>query len=240
MKKIIMAVVACVALYASAVTQTYKFTSSIRFPYLNNGVRTYVVTAMKGDLYMSFDEDGTLTNSTLNVQNIKTKAWHKFDFTQSFYHLMGKANKMATHSAPSVAFAYYDNTPTEDLVEAGTEKNAQEPHETIASMYLAGNGSLKYTKTVLKGCGSCGVPTTTVEYCSILQRMSGSLVGVMDCVCPDDEAWKHTVVAGPCGPKPFVDGIDDANDMTSDEEVRTHYASFWGNWTAVYKSTTND
>lgn len=239
MKKMIMAAVACAALYASAVTQTYKFTSTVRFPYLNNGVRTYVATTMKGDLYMSFDEDGVLTNSTLNVQNNKTKAWHKFDFTQSFYHLMGKPNKQVTHQVPSVAFAY-DSTPEEDLVEAGTEKLAQEPHETIVSMGLAGTGSLKYTKTVIKGCGSCGLPTTTTEYCSILQKMTGNLVGVMDCVCPDEDAWKHTVIAGPCGPKPFVDGIDELDDMTIDEEVRTHYASFWGTWTAVYKSTIND
>lgn len=121
----------------------------------------------------------------------------------------------------------------------GTEKNAQEPHEKIVSLGLAGTGVLKYTKTVIKGCGACGVPTTMTEYCSILNSMSGNLVGVMDCECPDEEGWDHTVIAGACGPRAPA-SIDDDGDITVLEEVRTHYASIWGTWKATYKSTSND
>lgn len=239
MKKILMAAAIALTMCASAVTQVYNYTSSVKVPYLNNGVRTYASRTLKGTLTVSFDEDGVLTNSTLNVQNKTSKVWHKFDFTQAFYNLMGKRNKQVSHATPTVAFAY-DMSTGDDQVEMGCEKGAQEPHEKIVSLDLAGTGTLKYTKTVIKGCGTCGLPTTQTEYCSILQKMCGNLVGVMDCECPDEDSWMHTVEGTACGPRKFVDGVDNEDDLTIDDEVRTHYASIWGTWSATYSNTIND
>ena len=111
-----------------------------------------------------------------------------------------------------------------------------EAHEEIIAVALAGTGSIKSLKNVTSGCGYCGEDLSVTEYCNILWAMNGSVTGVMDCQCPDDEDWWHTVETVRCGV--YYADID-ATKM-SEVTSPSHYASFYGTWTAKFNKKLSD
>ena len=221
MKKII-ATVAC-ALCAFTLFGSYRdvYTTkaSIKVPYLVNGTRNYSTQTLQGNLYVVYADDETAFESaTMVLTNKKTKVVHKIDLTDGFLNMIGKSSgkgdKYAPRSTPSIYFEGAD-----------AEINGNEPHEFIKAVQFAGSGSLKDYKTTTVGCGVCGAATKETTYCKKLYKMSGNVTGFMDCECPDDEdGWWHTLVKTACG---FL--LDE-----DDEYVRSHNASFWGTWSAVY------
>lgn len=143
----------------------------------------------------------------------KTKVAHSINFTEGFYNLMGKSTSKIERSVPTV---YLTGADDEAIAEPSSKYGS---HETFKVINLAGFGSLESTKTVTIGCGACGEPTKMVEYCNILKKANGYVNGVMDCECPDDEDWWHTLKAGYCGI--LYDGED---------FFPQHEASFYGSW----------
>lgn len=223
MKKLItaaaIAVMAAFGATADTVTDVYNFKATIKQPLLKAGVRDYASVALKGYLYFEYDESTNSVGAVYAVvENSKTKVVHTIDFTDGFYNLMGKTTKTSFRSVPTVWFDGADSN-----VEEGTGKGAQEPHETIVKVTLAGKGMLKYLKDVILGCTSCGGGSKLTTYCSKLNTMSGNIVGYMDCECPDPEPWNHTVETCACGVR------EEDGDI-----VRSHYASFFGTWSASW------
>lgn len=224
MKKLIVSLL-CVALASFGVfgdttettniVDTYKFSASLNVPYLKGGVRSYTKQTLKGEMYVEYESDtSTVSRCYIVAQNKKTGVTHTIDFTDGFYNILGKKTKKSYRSTPSVYFST-----TNDVVEGS---NA---HETIVEIQLAGKGALKTSSTKSTVCGVCSAESVTRTNCNILSKMQGSVTGVMDCICPEDEAWDHTVEAGSCGCLVNEDGT----------YVRSHLASFWGTWTARLK-----
>lgn len=234
MKKLIMsAVCAMIAMASFADTNVaaktidvYEFKSSIKQPLLKSGVRAYSTVALKGTLYLEYETAGEgISAAYAVVQNSRTKVMHRIDFTDGFYNLIGKSTKTTARSVPTVIV-----TGTDSECYVGTGNGAQEPHETITEIQLAGQGALLPIKTRTVSCGVCGESTTTTSYCNKLYKLSGSVTGIMDCECPDDESWSHTLEANSCGVKKDEDG----------ETTRSHFASFFGTWAAKYKRTVTE
>ncbi len=236
MKKLITIGALCCAMFGFAgsndtYTTVYDFAAKISVPYLSGGVRTHKTHAFTGYMYMTFDETGAKTTK-IEMLNKNTGVMHVIESSDAFYNLMGKSSKAAVRTTPTiwVAGADADEATIDDTIAVAqpsfkkTLLNAAVGgHELITTVGFAGTGALKTTKKTVTGCGVCGEPTKTTVYCNILASMTGSMVGVMDCLCPDDEKWNHTVMADPCGP------------MEGDaEDVRSHDASFKGTWKAKY------
>lgn len=239
MKKLIMAAAAFFAANAfcgegvateDTTTNVYDFAMSVKVPYLKTGVRSYSSQKLKGLMYLVYDESAALADVYAVVTNSKTKVVHELDLTDSsFYHLMGKQTKKADRSTPTLWLAGADD---EDPVVLKDES-----HEKILAIMLAGTGTLKNMKTVTTGCAYCGGVTTTTEYCNLLWSMSGNVVGVMDCQCPDEEDWWHTVQTVLCGVY-YV--ADPASAAMSDKVERKHEASFYGTWSAKFNKKLSD
>ncbi len=230
MKKLIMSAVCAMLAMASfcdtnsvEAVDVYSFKASIKQPLLKSGVRTYTAVTLKGNLYVEYaTTDDSMSAAYAIVQNSKTKAIHRIDFTDGFYNLMGKSNKESLRTVPTVFLTGADSEVT-----AGTGKGAQEPHEKILAVTFAGTGKLKKLKTTTITCGMCGIGGKTTTYCNKLQSMSGNVTGYMDCECPEDENWNHTAETIFCGVK-----LDDDGNI-----VRSHDAAFWGSWSAKFVKT---
>lgn len=234
MKKLIMSAVCAMIAMASfadtnnvaqvaEVVDVYNFKATIKQPLLKSGVRTYTTVTLKGDLYLEYASvDEGVSAAYAVVQNSRTKVMHRIDFTDGFYNLMGKSTKTSVRSIPTVIFTGADSE-----CNAGTGRGAQEPHETITTIQIAGQGVLKRLKTKTFVCGICGGNETTTTYCNKLYKLSGKVTGIMECACPDDESWNHTLETNFCGVKRDEDG----------ETTRSHLASFFGSWSAKYKKT---
>ena len=225
MKKLITALFMCgiaaMSFAAEELTNVYDLSIKAKVPYLYNGVRSYSSQTLKGLMYATYIDD-ELTEVHAVVTNTKTKVVHTITFDDGFYYLMGKETKRIERSTPTV---YFGGKDTEILA------LRSDAHETIKSIALAGSGSLKSIKSVIVGCGACGTPTKTTEYCNILWSMSGNVVGVMDCACPDDEyGWSHTLKTVLCGI--YYNGDDEAE--------RVHDASFYGTWSAKFNKKLSD
>lgn len=211
-------------------TNVYDFAMSVKVPYLKSGVRSYSSQKLKGNMYLVYSEDDTLADVYAVVTNSKTKVVHTLDLADSsFYHLMGKQTKKADRSTPTLWIAGADAEDPAVLKD--------ESHEKILAVMLAGTGTLKNMKTVTVGCSYCGDKTSTTEYCNILWSMSGNVVGVMDCECPEEEGWWHTVQTALCGVL-YVE--DAASSEMADKVERKHEASFYGTWSAKFNKKLSD
>lgn len=220
MKKIIIALMCAIGSmvsFANETTNVYNMTMSLQTPILQSGVRNKVSQSYKGYMYMVYDEDGKLSTVWADVLSNKTKVGHVISFNEGFYHLIGKTTKT---SPRSVANMYL--TGADDEVYGGISKYGV--HEKIKVINFGGFGTIKSSKTVVIGCGACGAPEKTTEYCNILNAVSGHVNGVMDCECPEDEDWWHTVMGGLCGV-----WYDAAFEME-----RSHEAAFTGTWKISY------
>lgn len=209
-KLIVMALCAVSCAAAIASTDVYNLKLSGKVPYVSNGIRNYKTQTMTGKLFLTWSDDGALEEARAELQNKTTKVIHYLDFTDSLYNLMGKTTKKIYKSVPTFVLVGADS-------EVECTKN--EAHELIKNVALAGTGSLTYIKGT--GCGYCGDATAD---CNKLNKVSGNFVGVLDCECPEDSSWDHTLEATQCG-------------LVTDEDgkyVRSHYAAWWGSWTATY------
>lgn len=146
------------------------------------------------------------------LTNKKTKVVHTIDFTDGFLNMMGKPSgkigsaKYAKRSTPTIYFTGSDS-----------EVTGPEGHETIDTISFAGTASTKDYKSTTVTCGYCSTAASSTEYCKKPYRMAGSVVGVMDCECPDEENWSHTLVKTLCG---FLMGDgDDGEENGEDENV---------------------
>jgi hypothetical protein len=196
----------------------YTVKATLKVPYLKSGVRSYSSQTLQGYLYVEYvGVNSEFDSAYMLLTNKKTKVVHKIDVTEGFLNMIGKASgkneKYAPRSTPSIYFEGVD-----------AEVNGDDAHELIKAVCFAGTGSLKDYKTTTTGCSMCGETTKTTAYCKKLYKMSGNVTGYMDCECPDDEdGWNHTMVKTLCGFEEDDDGY-----------VRSHNASFWGTWSAVY------
>ena len=188
-----------------ASTEVYDFKMSLSMPVLNAGVRGMYTCGFTGYMYMDYENDAESPSSVwIECKNKKTGVTHKIEFTEGFYNLMGKADKkLGPRRTPNL---YFEGEDVDN-----------ESHEEIIKMTLCGGGTLKLFKGA--GCGFCGDTTAS---CVRLVSMSGKVMGVMACNCPEDSSWTHTLVAGLCGV------------LTDDEGkyIRTQEASFCGSWSA--------
>lgn len=224
MKKLIASIaiaVSAFALFGEGYQEVYDTKASIKVPYLSNGVRNYSTQTLQGKLYVVFaSENSEFESAQMVLTNKKTKAVHTIDFTDGFLNMMGKSSGKGDKYIPRTTATVY-------LEGADTECEGNETHELIKSVCFAGNGSLKNIKSTTVGCGVCGESTKVTTYCQKLNKISGSVVGYMDCECPDDEdGWWHTLVKTVCG---FLEDEDD-------NYVRSHNAAFWGSWSATYNT----
>ena len=234
MKKIIAAAAICAAsfgLFGDTVTNVYNLAMSLKTPTLYAGVRTPTSQTYKGYLYAEYT-DNELTALTAYVKSSKTKVEHYIEFPVaaddadldgSFYNLMGKTTKQSARTVPTLFLTGAD---TEAI---GTSAK-YEQHETIKKITLSGFGKLKTAKTAAVGCGACGFGGTAASYCSILWSADGTVTGVMDCECPDEEDWWHTVKTALCGV-----WYSDA-----DEVERRHNAAFRGTWKITFNKKLSD
>lgn len=214
MKKIVFAAIMAVgslmgATNDVAVTDVYDFKAAIKVPYLSAGIRLYKNITFKGYLSVGYDEDGVAQSVTLEMKNKKTGVSHNIEMNTFMYNLMGKSNKTINRSTPTIYM----------LEEDDEIYCCSAAHELIKNLALAGTGSLKYYKGYTTGCGPCG-DQVTVAGCNKLYKMNGYLTGIMDCECPEDEDWTHTLEAGYCG----IVG------------ERSHDAAIWGTWSATYNA----
>ncbi len=210
------------ALFGEGYQEVYDMKANLKVPYLVKGVRNYSSQTLQGHLYVEFDDTKTeFSNAYAVLTNKKTKVVHTIDFDGArFLNVLGKSkgkgDKYAPRTVPSVFLKGYDY-----------EIEGTDPHELIQMIVFAGSGSLKEKKTKTTGCVYCGEPETTTAYCRRIDKMSGSVVGYMDCECPDEEdGWTHTLVKTLCGFLKDDDG----------KCVRSHNASFWGSWSATYNT----
>ena len=204
----------------SAYRDVYTMKVALKVPYLKNGVRTYSSQTLQGCLYVEFDDpESEFSDSYAVLTNKKTKVVHTIDFGGArFINMIGKSqgknDKYVPRTIPTVLLEGYDY-----------EIEGNDPHELIQMIVFAGSGSVKETKTKTTGCVYCGEPSTTTTYCRHITKMSGSVVGYMDCECPDEEdGWTHTLIKTLCGFLKDEDG----------DCVRSHNASFWGTWSAEH------
>lgn len=221
MKKLIMSAI-CAMLAAASfgdtngaeVVDVYSFKATIKQPMLKNGVRTYSSATLKGDLYIEYaTPTSAISRSYIVAKNSKTGVEHNIEFTDCLYNMLGKSSKQINRTVPAVYFVG-----TNDVV---VGENA---HETIRFMTVAGSGKLVKSKTKTTTCNVCAPDAVTTETCSKIKSLSGNLNGIMDCVCPEDETWDHTLIACACGLYVDINGY-----------VRSHEAPFWGSWTAKQK-----
>lgn len=228
MKKIIAAVAVCAAsfgLFGDTVTNVYNLSMSLATPTLYAGVRDKLGQVYKGYLYMEY-EDNELIGAFATVTSSKTKVEHfiEFDLGESFYHLMGKTTKQADRSVPSLFLTGADT-------EAIGYSAKYEQHETIKKITLSGFGKLKTHKTAAVGCGACGFGGSAAKYCNLLWSASGTVTGWMDCECPDDQEWWHTVRTVLCGVY---------YDAATQEVERKHEGAFRGTWKITYNKKLSD
>ena len=234
MKKIIAVVAICAvsSLFGDTITNVYDFSMSLKTPTLYAGVRTPVIQTYKGYLYAEYT-DNELTALFADVKSNKTKVEHLIEFPiaaddadidGSFYNLMGPTTKKSDRSIPTLFLTGKDT----DAVGFSTK---YEQHETIKKITLAGFGMLKTLKTAAIGCGACGFGGSAASYCNLLWTADGAVTGIMDCECPDDEDWWHTVKTILCGV-----WYDD----TTKEVERRHNAAFKGNWKIKYNKKLSD
>lgn len=215
----------CLAGFAdtSVITNVYDMSMSLKTPVLYNGVRSYKSQSYKGYLYAEYT-DSELTALTALVKSSGTKVIHQIEFSgDSFYHLMGKTTKTSDRSEPTI---YLEGA---DVANEGTSSKFGN-HETIKKIQLAGGGSLKAVKSVTVGCSACGEAVKTTAYCNILVKASGYVTGIMDCECPEDEDWWHTVKTALCGV--FYDANNDVE--------RDHDAAFVGSWKLSFNKKLSD
>lgn len=226
MKKLIIAMVVGAMAFMSfadteVVTNVYDLSMSLKVPYLKNGVRNYAGQKLKGEMYVVYEED-EIVNAFAEVTNTSTKVAHSLDLTSGFYYLMGKESKKSARTVPTVFFQGQDYEVLATMYEA---------HEKISYIALAGTGKLNSIKSVTTGCGVCGEPVSLTQYCNLLWSMSGNVVGVMDCECPDEEdGWSHTLKTVLCGV--YYD--------EDDQVERSHDASFYGTWSAKFNKKLSD
>ena len=182
---------------------------------LKSGVRTYQSATLKGTLYIEYaSPTSMISRGYVVAKNSKTGVEHNIDLTDCLYNMLGKKTKQIYRSVPAVYFIG-----TNDVV------YGQNAHETITFITMAGNGKLVNNKTKTTTCNVCSINSTTTANCSKIKQLSGNLNGIMDCICPEDEAWDHTLFASACGL--FID--------ENGEYVRSHEAPFWGSWSAKQK-----
>lgn len=205
--------------FAEGYRDVYDMKASLKVPYLSKGVRSYSSQTLQGYLYVEYaDASNTLTSAYMVLVNKKTKVKHEIDVTESFLNMIGKT----TGKFGSDKYAPR-STPTVYLAGADTDVDGDDAHEFITAVQFAGTGSTKDYKTTTTGCSMCGEAVKTTNYCKKLYKMNGSVTGHMDCECPDEEDWSHTLVKSLCGFEKDEDGY-----------VRSHFASFWGTWSAKY------
>ena len=213
MKKLIMAAfiaVTSVCFGEAANTDVYTFKASFRVPYVTKGVRVYKAMSYTGNLYIDYTADSEKPEAIYAIiKNKSTGVEHKLVFGDAVYNLIGKPNKKIDRPTPTVCFITNDDEVTETKEEA---------HELIKFICLSGSGSLTYIKDAA-GCDACGVGSTP-GICAKVYKLSGSATGIMDCECPEDGSWNHTVEAGKCG--------------IAADGGRSHLASFWGTWSATW------
>lgn len=204
----------------AAVTNVYDFSMSLKVPYLDNGTRTYKNQKIVGYMYAEYSSN-ELVNVWVEAQNRKTKVLHLMSFSgDSFYNLMGKTDKKSLRTVPTI---YFEGADEETVLESCCAA-PEEGHEFIKKIQLAGTGKLRQVKTVVIGCDQCGGSSVTTAYCNILVNMNGYATGYMDCLCPDDEDWWHTVKTCLCGV--FLDDVGNVEP--------SHDAAFWGTWKAKF------
>lgn len=204
----------------SVVTNVYDFAMNLRVPYLDNGTRVYKPQKIIGYMYTEYSSN-ELVNVWVEAQNRKTKVLHLTSFgDDSFYNLMGKTDKTSLRTVPTV---FFEGADEETMIPCECEIPG-EGHEFIKKIQLAGTGKLRPVKTVVIGCSACGETQKTTAYCNVLISMNGSVTGYMDCLCPEDEDWWHTVKTCICGVF-----LDDAG-----QYERRHEAAFWGTWKAKF------
>ena len=200
-----------------AIRDTYSMTLKAKMPTLRSGVRTLKTQTLRGDLVVEWDVDGNAVSATATLVNKSTKAVHNVEFDTGFINAIGKKNSRISHNTPVFYAEAHDES-----VEEGDSASASEPHEKFVKLSFAGNGAFRHVRGI--GCTECG--PGYVEKCSRVHRMFGQFTGYVDCECPDDEAWNHTVKVGDCGIL-----SDDAG-----SEIRSHFAPTFGKWTAVFRS----
>lgn len=198
-----------------AVRDTYRMTMTARMPALRSGVRTFRNQSLRGDLVVEWGVDGNVVSATATLVNKSTKAVHNVEFDVGFINAMGRKTSRIARGTP----VFYAEAHDAD-VEAC--ESAQDPHEKFAKLSFAGNGAFRHVRTA--GCTECG--TGYAEPCSRIHRMSGRFTGYVDCECPDDVAWDHTLKVSECGISSDVYG----------SAVRSHFAPTSGKWSAVFRS----
>lgn len=221
MKKLLMAALLCAASIMAygyqpepEVVDTYSFTMSAKMPFVSKGVRTYASQSLKGTMVVEYaDAEVGPSKVYIDVKNSKTKVEHRIWIDEGILNMMGKTTSKAYRSVPTVCWTGFDT----NIV--GTTQSA---HEKFISLMFAGNGALKYIKGT--GCDFCG---DGVPSCNKVKSLSGYFTGIVDCQCPDNESWDHTIEANACGIQTYQTG----------EAVRTHDAAVWGSWSAKLIST---
>ena len=199
----------------AAVVDAYTFRATLTVPMLLSGVRSYKKQTFKGTMYMEYETaTSAVKRCYIVAKNSRTGVEHNIDMTDGIYNMLGKSNKQIYRTVPAVYF--YG---TNDVVYGA---NA---HETIRLITLAGNGKLVKSKTKTTTCNVCAPDEVSTSVCSKIKSLSGNINGIMDCICPESEAWDHTLIASPCGL--YIDAYG--------QVVRTHTAPFWGNWSAKQK-----
>lgn len=198
-----------------AVRDTYRMTLNAKMPALRSGVRMFRSQTLRGDLVVEWGVDGNAVSATAALVNKSTKAVHNVEFDVGFINAMGRKTSRIARGTP----VFYAEAHDAD-VEAC--ESAADPHEKFAKLSFAGNGAFRHLRTA--GCTECGTGYT--ETCSRIHRMSGQFTGYVDCECPDDVAWDHTLKVSECG---ISDGADGS-------AVRSHFAPAYGKWSAVFRS----
>lgn len=198
-----------------SVRDTYRMTMTARMPALRSGVRTFRNQSLRGDLVVEWGVNGNVVSATATLVNKSTKAVHNVEFDVGFINAMGRKTSRIARGTP----VFYAEAHDAD-VEAC--ESAQDPHEKFAKLSFAGNGAFRHVRTAR--CTECG--TGYAEPCSRIHRMSGRFTGYVDCECPDDVAWDHTLKVSECGISSDAYG----------SAVRSHFAPTSGKWSAAFRS----
>lgn len=209
----------------NGVVDVYNMTLKIKWPWLNKGIRTYKTSTCKGYLVCGYAEAGDqISDAFLTFKNPNTKSLHTIEFEEADYWLMGKSNKSIARTEPSV---YFEGADGESPIPVGNV----ELHELITKITFAGGGActVKSVTTYTTGCNACSEPTTKKQTvsCVKMKSMSGFVTGKMECECPEDEAWTHTLLGASCGLYLDAEGNPE----------RSSEAAFAGQFSATYNST---
>ena len=172
MKKTLMALALIASLTASATTEVYDFTTTIKYPTV--GKTAFVGSSTKATGTFVIDtEDETNVTAVLTITLKKTGATYVL-FPENAAEI-AVFGKNGTDCARTIKFINED--PTEGLTE----------------LTFAGWGTLKTKKT--GGCGPCG---DTTEICSRITKMQGVVHGKYICPCGGTfQAWDGSCYIDP-------------------------------------------